>query len=171
MVFELCMYSSGWYLSCVFVCIAVGVGYLRCVCIAAVGVGAGRQKGWDGLDGGGEITKFGGERLKFWGNVLGKQVRASSLLLPALCPKLLLLLETTRLKLTLPKKKYFDGCTLFNAHSLSPDWSSQLWELTLRLSLASHNYIRMQKNWMLYPSEVRWSRFVSPKNAVFGHFL
>ena len=104
-----------------------------CVCIAAVGVGAGRQKGWDGLDGGGEITNFGGERLNFWGNVLRKQVRASSQLLPALCPKLLLLLKTTRwaarLKLIAVsgrKSKSFENLVQRKVSHIRLDWSSQL---------------------------------------------
>ena len=50
------------------------------VCLVRVGVGAGSQKGWDGLDGGGEITNFGGERLNFWGNVWENK---SELRLPA----------------------------------------------------------------------------------------
>ena len=59
------------------------------VCLVRVGVGAGSQKGWDGLDGGGEITNFAERETELLWKCLGKQVRASFHLLPALCPTLL----------------------------------------------------------------------------------
>ena len=61
----------------------------RGVCLVRGGVGAGSQKGWDGLDGGGEITNFAERETELLWKCLGKQVRASFHLLPALCPTLL----------------------------------------------------------------------------------
>ena len=101
-----------------------------CVCIAAVGVGAGRQKGWDGLDGGGEITNFAERETELLWKCLGKQVRASFHLLPALCPTLLspLLWKADQRE---RRREMFWKSNLILEQSFDmrlhhPDWTSQL---------------------------------------------
>ena len=100
------------------------------VCLVRVGVGAGSQKGWDGLDGGGEITNFAERETELLWKCLGKQVRASFHLLPALCPTLLspLLWKADQRE---RRREMFWKSNLILEQSFDmrlhhPDWTSQL---------------------------------------------